>query len=78
MSAVRGGVYLTDREREILLLVAEGYSNADIGRALEISRLTVGNRLQHVYLRLGSQGRANTIWLAVKYGLLDPHAETVA
>ena len=44
---------LTDREREVLELVAEGRSNRAIGQALFITDRTVESHIQHVFDKLG-------------------------
>jgi DNA-binding NarL/FixJ family response regulator len=49
---------LSDREREIALLAAEGRSSRDIGEALFVSVRTVDNHLRRVYEKLGVSGRA--------------------
>lgn len=64
------GVRLTQREREILGLVAQGKSNAAIGRALYISETTVKTHLQHAYTKLDASDRAHAITLAREQGLL--------
>jgi DNA-binding CsgD family transcriptional regulator len=48
---------LTAREAEVAELVARGASNADIGRALHLSELTVKTHLTHVYAKVGVQTR---------------------
>jgi DNA-binding NarL/FixJ family response regulator len=47
----------TDREHEILALVSEGLTNAQIGRRLRVSDNTVKFHLQNVYLKLGVRNR---------------------
>jgi DNA-binding NarL/FixJ family response regulator len=47
----------TDRELEILALVSEGLTNAQIGRRLRVSDNTVKFHLQNVYLKLGVRNR---------------------
>lgn len=48
---------LTERERSIAVLAAQGRSNQEIGNRLMISSRTVGNHLHHVYMKLGISGR---------------------
>jgi DNA-binding NarL/FixJ family response regulator len=59
---LRGGTQqergeLTEREREILALVAEGLTNAQIARRLRVSDNTVKFHLQNLYLKLGVRNR---------------------
>ena len=49
---------LTDREREILVLAAEGLSNQEIGEALTLSVRTVERHFSNIYQRLGISGKA--------------------
>lgn len=62
---------LSRREREILPLLCEGLSNAQIGRALGISEKTVRNHLSHLYQKLGVHSRAATIAFVYEQRLLD-------
>ena len=52
---------LTQREAEVLELMATGRSNAEIASALTISRLTVKKHAEHIYTKLGVTGRAEAI-----------------
>ena len=52
-SVARGPDGLTDREREVLGLIAEGLTNAGIARRLDISARTVEVHAQHVFTKLG-------------------------
>ena len=49
---------LTEREREIALRVAQGYSNQDIGEQLGIDAKTVRWHLTHIYPKLNLKNRA--------------------
>jgi DNA-binding NarL/FixJ family response regulator len=56
---------LSDRQREVTLLVAEGLSNKEIARRLEISEGTVRVHLQDIYSKLGIHNRtqlAALVW----------------
>jgi len=55
--ASRKVVPLTNRQRQLLTLVADGYSNQQAARALRISALTVRTHLEHIYARLGVSSR---------------------
>lgn len=64
---------LTRREMEVLSLVAEGRSNAEIGEALGISAVTVKGHLWRTYRRVGAKNRADAVTRARASGLLpDP------
>jgi DNA-binding CsgD family transcriptional regulator len=49
---------LTQREREVLVLLGDGASNPQIGRALGISGKTVMHHTMSIYRKLGVRGRA--------------------
>src|SRR3954447_959671 len=55
--AMPSPLHLTPRETEVLRLVADGLSNRQIGRRLEVSEATVGKHLEHVYARTGVGNR---------------------
>jgi len=55
---------LSAREREVMLLVAEGLSNEEIARRLEISDGTVKVHLQDIYSKLGIHNRTMLATLA--------------
>jgi DNA-binding NarL/FixJ family response regulator len=60
---------LTDREREVLELLANGHTNAEIGRSLAISTKTVRNHLSNVFVKLQVSDRAQAIIRAREAGL---------
>lgn len=64
------GQALTAREAEVLVLVARGKSNREIGQLLDISARTVQNHIAHVYDKLGLYSRAGATLYAVEHGLL--------
>ena len=57
---------LSPREAEILLWVAQGKSNYEAGLILGISALTVKKHLEHIYAKLGLEGRNPAALLAVE------------
>lgn len=61
---------LTDREVEVLVLVAEGCSNVEIARRLVISRRTAEHHVQHIYTKLGVSSRAAAALFAMEHKLL--------
>jgi DNA-binding NarL/FixJ family response regulator len=60
---------LTDREREILTLLAQGHNNADIAQRLVLSPKTVRNHLSNVFNKLQVADRAQAIIRAREAGL---------
>ena len=62
---------LTDREREVLVHVAQGCSNAEIGRELFMSESTVKTHVSRVLAKLGSANRVQAAILAHDAGLVD-------
>lgn len=60
---------LTDREREILLLIAQGHTNAEIAKQLVLSAKTVSNYVSNVYSKLQVADRAEAIIRAREAGL---------
>jgi len=63
---------LTERESEVLTLVARGYSNDEIARHLHLSPETVKTHVKHVYTKLGSRDRAQAVIAAYESGLVSP------
>ena len=62
---------LTERELEMLRLVARGLSNVDIGRALWVTEQTVKFHLSRIYRKLHVASRTEAVWFAHEHGLLD-------
>lgn len=65
---------LTERETEVLRLVARGYSNKEIGRALDITEKTVKNHVASILSKLGVASRTQAALFAVRTGLAAPDA----
>ena len=62
---------LTEREREVLLSVAHGHSNADIGRELFMSEATVKAHVSRILTKVGASNRVQVAILAHDAALLD-------
>jgi HD-GYP domain-containing protein (c-di-GMP phosphodiesterase class II) len=62
---------LSDREIEVLKLMAEGLSNRGIGRRLYISPRTAEHHVQHIYTKLGASSRAAAALFAMEHGLIS-------
>ena len=74
-----GGEDLTAREREILLLVADGLTNAKIGRELWVTEQTVKFHLSNIYRKLGVANRTEASRYAHVNGMVKrPRPLTVA
>jgi DNA-binding CsgD family transcriptional regulator/tetratricopeptide (TPR) repeat protein len=63
---------LTDRQLEVLALLAEGHTNAEIATRLYVSRRTVDNHVAAVLTRLGVGSRNDAVTVAAGLGLLRP------
>jgi NarL family two-component system response regulator LiaR len=61
---------LTERERQVLLLMTEGLSNAEIAERLVISLSTVKAHTSHIYEKLGVSSRSQAVSLALKLNLV--------
>ena len=68
---VPGGLRLTDRELEVLRLVAKGMNNREIAKELYISENTVKNHVRNMLEKLQLHSRMEAVMYAVKEKLLD-------
>jgi DNA-binding NarL/FixJ family response regulator len=66
----KGSVHLTDRERDVLVHLAEGLSHAEIGTKLGISGETVRTHVQKACERLGASTRTQAVASALRQGLI--------
>lgn len=62
---------LTRRERQVLSLLANGLTPAEVAQDLIISRSTVGTHIEHIYEKLGARTRAHAVGIAFRSGLLE-------
>ena len=62
---------LTQRELEILRLLARGLLNKQIAQRLDITPKTVGNHVEHIYAKIGVSSRAAAALFATEQGLLE-------
>ena len=62
---------ITDNEKELIKLIAEGWSIADIITKLGISTSTVRNWLEKLYIKTETINRANLVYWAFKNGILE-------
>jgi DNA-binding NarL/FixJ family response regulator len=62
---------LTDRETEVLKLVAGGWSSKEIARRLEVSDKTVRNHVSNIYHKLHIHDRAQAVLYALRKGLVQ-------
>ncbi|MFJ8464187.1 response regulator transcription factor [Streptomyces swartbergensis] len=65
---------LTVRETEVLLLIAEGLSNQEIGRRLHVSTATVKTHINNLFAKAGLKDRAQAVRYAYGKGLVRPPA----
>lgn len=63
---------LSERETEVLRLIAKGYSRPEVAQLLGISHNTVSTHTKNIYQKLDVSRRAEAVVEAVKLGLIDP------
>jgi DNA-binding NarL/FixJ family response regulator len=70
-SADEAPVSLTDREAEILQLIAKGLSNSEAAKILEVSKATVRTHLEHIYAKLEVSNRVEAVTEGIRKGLIE-------
>jgi DNA-binding NarL/FixJ family response regulator len=66
---------LTERELDVLRLIARGLSNAEIGEKLYISDTTVKTHITHIFQKLDLRDRVQAVVFAYETGLLEAGAQ---
>ena len=62
---------LSEREQQILRLLAQGLSNADIAQQLYLTEGTIRNYTSEIFQKLGVSDRTQAAVIAIRYGLVD-------
>jgi DNA-binding NarL/FixJ family response regulator len=65
---------LTEREREVFGLIAQGLSNAEIGNRLFLSEGTVKTHVKHIFEKLEVHDRTQAVILAYEVGIVRPRS----
>jgi two-component system, NarL family, response regulator DegU len=65
---------LTNRETEVLKLMALGMKNSEIADALFVTGQTIKNYVRTIFRKLGVDSRVEAVLLAIKYGLVDDNS----
>jgi len=68
---IKPGQDLTQREREVLTFLVEGYSNPDIAKQLVVSHSTIKYHVSSILAKLGARSRTEAVAIAVKNHLVN-------
>ena len=71
LAGKEGTDMLTTREREILQLLADGMSNADVAQRLFISQETVKSHVRHILTKLEADTRTHAVAIALREAIID-------
>ncbi|WP_257159874.1 response regulator [Corynebacterium cystitidis] len=66
---------LTEREKEILIAIAHGWSNTEISQRMFITMATVKTHVGRILAKTGSRDRVHAVIFAYRTGLVDPHTQ---
>lgn len=62
---------LTDRESQILQLIAKGLSNSEAARVLAVSKATIRTHLEHIYQKLEVNNRVEAVTEGIRHGIIE-------
>ena len=62
---------LSDREKEILQLIAKGVSNSEAAKLLNLSKATIRTHLEHIYRKLEVTNRVEAVTEGIRKGLIS-------
>ena len=63
--------HISDRELEVLQLLAYGYTNKEVARDLTISQQTVKSHVIHIFQKLGASDRTEAVAIALRRGMVE-------
>jgi DNA-binding NarL/FixJ family response regulator len=75
LNAIPKSELLSDRQVEILQMIADGNSTKQAARALGITQKTVHNHLNATYRRLDTQSLTHAVLSAVRLGIIDLYSD---